>query len=102
MGWEFSDVVIFDLGPFLQGQTRIDKLKIAYNSLIIGPRESFRHLIPEYKIYRRHSFDEVLFLGGIVSGRHFCSGHFSLFFSSPTRLGKLIMSSSYPNCNVIY
>ena len=31
---EFSDVVIFDLGPILQGQTRIAKLKSAYNSLI--------------------------------------------------------------------
>ena len=27
-----------DLGPLLQGQTRIAKLKSAYNSLIIGPR----------------------------------------------------------------
>ena len=38
MGWESSDVVRFDLGPRLQGQTRIPKLKSAYNSLIIGPR----------------------------------------------------------------
>ena len=38
MGWESSDVVGFDLGPLLQGQTRIAKLKSAYNSLIIGPR----------------------------------------------------------------
>ena len=43
MGWESSDVVGFDLGPLdlgplVQGQTRIVKLKIAYNSLIIGPR----------------------------------------------------------------
>ena len=38
MGWEFSGVVRFDLGPLLQGQTRIAKLKNAYNSLIIGPR----------------------------------------------------------------
>ena len=37
MGWESSGVVGFDLGPLLQGQTRIAKLKIAYNSLIIGP-----------------------------------------------------------------
>ena len=37
MGWESSDVVRFDLGPLLQGQTRIPKLKSAYNSLIIGP-----------------------------------------------------------------
>ena len=38
MGCEYSDVVRFDLGPLLQGQTRIGKLKSAYNSLIIGPR----------------------------------------------------------------
>ena len=38
MGWESSGVVGFDLGPLLQGQTRIAKLKSAYNSLIIGPR----------------------------------------------------------------
>ena len=32
-------VVRFDLGPLLQGQTRIAKLKSAYfSSLIIGPR----------------------------------------------------------------
>ena len=33
---ESSDVFRFDLGP----QTRIVKLKSAYNSLIIGPRGS--------------------------------------------------------------
>ena len=38
MGWESFDVVRFNLGPLLQGQTRIAKLKSAYNSLIIGPR----------------------------------------------------------------
>ena len=38
MGCESSYVVRFDLGPLLQGQTRIGKLKSAYNSLIIGPR----------------------------------------------------------------
>ena len=38
MGWESFDAVIFDLGPLLQGQTRIAKLKSAYNSLIIVPR----------------------------------------------------------------
>ena len=36
MGSKSSDVVRFDLGPLLEGQTRIAKLKIAYNSLIIG------------------------------------------------------------------
>ena len=38
MSWESSGVVGFDLGPFLQGQTRIAKVKSAYNSLMIGPR----------------------------------------------------------------
>ena len=38
MGRESFAVVGFDLGPLLQGQTWIAKLKSAYNSLIIGPR----------------------------------------------------------------
>ena len=32
------DVVGFNIGPLLQGQMRIAKLKSGYNSLIIGPR----------------------------------------------------------------
>ena len=40
MDWESSGVFRFDLGPLLQGQTRIDKLESAYNSLIIDPRGS--------------------------------------------------------------
>ena len=39
MGWESSAVVRFDLGPLLQAQMRIAKLKSAYNSLIIGHRD---------------------------------------------------------------
>ena len=38
MGWESFGVVRFDLGPRIQGQTRIAKLKTAYNSLNIGHR----------------------------------------------------------------
>ena len=38
MDWESFGVVRFDLGPLLLGQTRIAKLKSAYNSLIIGSR----------------------------------------------------------------
>ena len=38
MYWESFGMVRFDLGPLLQGQMRIAKLKSAYNSLIIGPR----------------------------------------------------------------
>ena len=35
MDWESSGVIGFDLGSLLQGQTRITKVKSAYNSLII-------------------------------------------------------------------
>ena len=38
MARESFGVVGFDLGPLLQGQTRIAKLKSASNSLIIGAR----------------------------------------------------------------
>ena len=38
MGWESFGVDGFDLGPLLQGQTRIAKGKSACNSLIISPR----------------------------------------------------------------
>ena len=36
MGRESFGVVLFDLGPLFQGQTRIAKVKSAYKSLIIG------------------------------------------------------------------
>ena len=35
MGWESFGVVRFDVGPLLQGQTRIAKPKSGYNSLIL-------------------------------------------------------------------
>ena len=38
MEWESFGVVRFNLGPLIQGQTRIAKLKSSYNSHIIGPR----------------------------------------------------------------
>ena len=38
MDWDSFGVVIFHLGPLLQGQTRLAKLKSAYNSLVVGPR----------------------------------------------------------------
>ena len=38
MGWESFGVVGFDLGPLLQGQTKIATCKSAYNWLIIDPR----------------------------------------------------------------
>ena len=38
MGWESFSVDGFDLGPLLQGYTRIAKVKSVYKLLIIGPR----------------------------------------------------------------
>ena len=38
MGWESFGMVGYDLGPLLQGQMRIAKVKSTYNSPIIGPR----------------------------------------------------------------
>ena len=38
MGWESFGVVGFDLGPRLQGQMSIAKLKSVYNQPIIGRR----------------------------------------------------------------
>ena len=36
MGWAYFGVVRFDLGPLLQGQTSVAKLKTALNLFIIG------------------------------------------------------------------
>ena len=38
MCWESFAVVRFDLGPLVQGQTAVAKLKSAHISLVIGPR----------------------------------------------------------------
>ena len=35
MGWESSDVVRFDFGPLLQGQTRTTKLKVLLTRLLL-------------------------------------------------------------------
>ena len=35
MGWESFDVVRFDLGPFLRGQTRITKSKVLINRFFL-------------------------------------------------------------------
>ena len=48
MGWESFGVVGFDLGPLLQGQKSIVKLKSAYK-LIIGPRGFFENFFAVMK-----------------------------------------------------
>ena len=60
MGWESSYVVRFDLGPLLQGQTRIATLQSVCNSLTIGPR-GLGCETNLYKIMDCESSDVVIF-----------------------------------------
>ena len=69
MGWASCDVFRFDLGPLLQGQMRIAKLKSAYNLLIIGPR-GLQCETNLQKIMGWESFDMVRFnLGHLLQGQ---------------------------------
>ena len=69
MCWESFGVVGFDLGPLLQGQMRIAKLKSAYNSLIIGPI-GLQCETNLYKIMGWQSFNVVSFdLGPLLQGQ---------------------------------
>ena len=50
MGWESFGVLTFDLGPLLQGQTRIAKLKSAFTCLLLvlevcNLKPSYRKLV---------------------------------------------------------
>ena len=60
MGWQSFVVLRFDLGPLLQGQMRIAKVKSAYNSFIIGPI-GLQCETNLYKIMGWESFDVVRF-----------------------------------------
>ena len=66
MGWESSGVVAFDLGPLIQGQMSIAKLKSAYNSLIIGPRG-----FGWYTTYRKSWAGNLLVLSDLTLGLSF-------------------------------
>ena len=69
MGWESCGVVGFDLGPLLQGRTRIAKLKRAYNRLIIGPR-GLQYETNLWEIIGWKSSDMVRFdLGPLLQGQ---------------------------------
>ena len=69
MGWESFGVVRFDLGPLIQGQTRIAKLKSAHNSLIIGCT-GLGWQTNLQKIMGRDSFHAVKFdLGPLLQGQ---------------------------------
>ena len=59
----------FDLGPLLQGQTRITKFKSAYNLLIIGPR-GLQCEINLWEIMGWESSDVVRYdLGPLLQGQ---------------------------------
>ena len=65
----FTGTGKLDLGPLLQGQMRIPKLKSAYNSLIIGPRGLQRETNLQ-EIMGWESFDAVRFdLGPLLQGQ---------------------------------
>ena len=62
-------MVRFDLGPLLQGQTRIAKLKRAHNSLIVG-RTGLGWQTNLQEIMGQESFDVVRFdLGSLLQGQ---------------------------------
>ena len=70
MGWESFGVVRFDLGPFLQGKTRIGKLKSAHNLLIIIGRTGLGWQANLQEIMGRESFYVVRFdLGPLLQGQ---------------------------------
>ena len=69
MGWKSPGGVRLDLGPLLQGQTSIVKLKSAYNWLIIVPR-GLGGYTNIYKIMGWEPSGEVAFdLGPILQGQ---------------------------------
>ena len=69
MGWGSFDVVRVDLGPLLQGQTRILQLRSANNSLIIDPR-GLQCETNLKEIMGCESFDVVRFdLGCLLQGQ---------------------------------
>ena len=90
MGWESFCVVGFDLGPILQGQTSITKVKSAYNSLIIGHKGLGSKANPE-EIMSWESFDVVGFdLEPPLQGQRRIAKVKSAYNSliiGPTRLG---------------
>ena len=61
MGWESSGVVRFDLGPLLQGQMRIAKLKSAYTNFFLPvSRLSLPSRLPLTVSYLRKHENQIL------------------------------------------
>ena len=82
-------MVRFDLGPLLQGQTRIEKLESAYNSLIIGPR-GLQYETNLQEIMGWESSDVVRFdFGSLLQGQAWIAklkSVYNLFIISPRGL----------------
>ena len=68
MRWESFGVVGYDLGPLLQGQTRIAKLTSAYNLLVIDPR-GLQCETNSYEILGLESSDVRIDLWSLVQGQ---------------------------------
>ena len=68
MGWKSSGVVRLNLGLLVQGQTRIAKVKSAYNSLIIDPR-GLQCKTNSYEILGWESSDVRFDLGPLLHGQ---------------------------------
>ena len=90
MAWESFGMVRFDLGPLLQGQTRIAKLKSAYNLLIISPRGLGRYTNIQ-EVMAWESFGVVGFnLGPLLQGQTKIAklkSAYNLLIISPSGLG---------------
>ena len=68
MSLESFRVVRFDLGPLLQSQMRIAKLKSAHNLLIIDPR-GLLHETNSYEILGYESSDVRFYLWPLLQGQ---------------------------------
>ena len=66
MGWESSDVVSFNLGPLIQGQTRKAKLKSAYNLLLLVVEVCYMK-----PTYRKSCFGNFLIWSDLILGPSF-------------------------------
>ena len=72
MCWESSGVVGFDLGPLLQGQMRIAKLKSAYNSLIIDSTATIVRWFGIFGHFRWNRYPRTAWWQTKVRESHLC------------------------------
>ena len=85
MGWESFGLVRFDLGPLLQCQMRIAKLKSAYNLLVIDPR-GLQCETNSYKILGLESSDVRIDLWPVLYGQMMVHWFWCIVFPVDTNL----------------